>query len=483
MRHLLLLLLQADDFQADGSFYTSGLFFFVGRSYKMSHRGNLARMFGGGVASQRVAQGVVEIAQLKMTHDGVGSDTTPPFVPKQNLILAQTSVPQTAFQGSQYQIEFEIPRHLGKMLDNQLNFQITFPNTSGGALNASIMPTTFWCDAIEVLYNGNVVERVEREEIHQETVQYLTDPELLKQARRLNVDSTTGGTTTFPVPNGGITKSFWLPLWSNCLSSAQPYIRGFDGTWKYRLWLTNNIWATGDGLPNSGLSAPVLKQMYMYITEAGLQPGVESAVMSAHSQGAVYRTVIRNKWVKTESSIAANQEYQQTLTAFNTDSSALVLYVKPQDAFPLQRIQKLQIAGQDDFKNYVQIRDAANGELTIQLQADEVSVDASLYVPLTSVSTLPFTAATTPQDVKGLQKFYLFPFCSNLDKVLCEGKVAGGYLLTGQERIVINPATTLQGALTAANTFGDGGVQVCVVSYEYCKISIQNRQPSVRRTV
>jgi hypothetical protein len=221
----------------------------------------------------------------------------------------------------------------------------------------------------------------------------------------------------------------------------------------------------------------------MYITEAGLQPGVESAVMNAHSQGSVYRTVIRNKWVKTEPELTAGKEYQQTLTAFNTDSSALVLYVKPQDAYPLQRIQKLEIAGQDNFASYVQIRDAANGELTIQLQADEVAVDASLYVPLTSVSTLPFTAATTPEDVKGLQKFYLFPFCSNLDKVLAEGKVAGGYLLTGQERIVINPATTLSGALTAANTFGVGGVQVCVVSYEYCKISIQNRQPSVRRTV
>lgn len=440
--------------------------------------GNAARM-----TAQRAA-GIVEIAQLKMTHDGVGSDTTPPYVPKQNLILAQTSVPQNAFQGSQYQIEFEIPRHLGKMLDNQLNFQINFTNTTGALVQAAVMPTTFWCDAIEVLYNGNVVERVEREEIHQETSQYMTDPEFQKQARRLNLDKDTGGMVTFPVAaNSTVQKSFWLPLWANCLSSAQPYIRGFDGTWKYRLWLTNNIWATTDGLPSAGLAVPTLKQMYMYITEAGLQPGVESAVMSAHSQGAVYRTVIRNKWVKTEETIAANQEYQQTLTSFNTDSSALVLYVKPQDTFPYMRIQKLSLGGQDDFSNYVQIRDAANGELTIQLQPDEVSVDASLYVPLTSFSTLPFTAATTISDVKGLQKFYLFPFCSNLDKVLCEGKVAGGYLLTGQERIVIKPPTLLQGGLTAPNTFGTGGVQVCVVSYEYCKISIQNRQPSVRRTV
>jgi hypothetical protein len=439
---------------------------------------------GGGSKSQVKAQGAVEIAQLKQTHDGVGDDSTPPYVPKENLILAQTSVPSNPFSGSQYQIEFEVPRHLGKIVDNQLNFQISFANSTGSAIDVPVMPTTFWCDAIEVLYSGNVVERVEREEIHQETLQYLTDLEFRKQARRLNCDYVTGGLTTFSVPaNSTVQKSFWLPLWANCLASAQPYIRGFDGTWKYRLWLTNNIWSNSTGAAPAGITFN-LSQMYMYISEAGLQPGVESAVMSAHNQGCVYRTVIRNKWVKTEQSLPANKEYQQTLTSFNTDSCALNLYVKPQDTVPRERLQKLSLGGQDAYSNYVQIRDAANGELTIQLQPDEVVCDASLYTPLTSVSTEPFTALTDPAVCGGqIQKFYLFPFCSNLQKVLCEGKVAGGYLLTGQERIVINPSTTLQGALTAANTFGSGGIQVCVISYEYTKISVQGRQPSVRRTV
>jgi len=447
---------------------------------------NAVRPYGGGVSSQVRPQGAVEIAQLKFTHDGTGADSTPPYVPKKNLVLPQTSVPSNPFAGSQIQLEFEVPRHLGKMIDNQLNFQMTFTNSNATDVVVPIMPTTFWCDAIEILYNGNVVERVEREEIHQETLQYLQDQQFQKIARRLNCDATTGGLSSFTVPaTSTINKNFWLPLWANCLDSAQPYIRGFDGTWKYRLFLTNNIWSNATGTAPG--TVPVtfsLRQMYMYITEAGLQPGVESAVMSAHSMGSVYRTVIRNKWVKTEATLPANLEYQQTLTAFNTDSCALVLYVKPQDAFPYQRIQKLQIGAPDSFSNYVQIRDAANGELTIQLQPDEVANNASLYTPLTTVSTTPFDATSDPlTNVRGLQKFYLFPFCSNIQKVIDEGKVQGGYLLTGQERIVINPDRTLAGALTAANTFGTGGVQVCVISYEYCKISIQNRQPSVRRTV
>jgi len=440
----------------------------------------------GSSYSQRPAQAAPELAQIKMTHDGVGDDTTPPFVPKENLILAQTSVPSNPFQGSQIQLEFQVPKHLGKVIDNQLNFQITFTNSDTNPVTVALMPTTFWCDWIEVLYNGNVVEHIEREELHQETVQYMTDPELLKQARRMNINPQTGGLSTFVVPaSSAVKKSFWLPLWANAFASAQPYVRGFDGDWKFRLWLTNNFWANSTGTnPAPSTLSYSMTQMYMYMSEAGLQPGVESAVMNAHSSGAIYRTVIRNKWTKTEQQLPAGQEYQQTLTAFNTDSAALVLYVKPQDAYPYQRIQKLQIGSQDDYDAYVQIRDAANGELTIQLQPDEVAVDASLYVPLTSVSTLPYDSSTTTIiNATGLQKFYLFPFCSNIEKVLNEGKVSGGYLLTGQERIVIKPATTLAGAYTGSGTFGSGGVNVCVVSYEYTKISCQNRQPSVRRTV
>lgn len=442
---------------------------------------------GFGVKSAVRPQGAVEIAQIKMTHDGQGSDTTPPFVPKESQILPQTSVPSTPWQGSQVQLEFEIPRHLGKLVDAQLNFQLTLSNTGGGT--ATLMPTTFWCDAIETLYNGNVIERVEREEIHQETAQYLTDQEFKIMARLMNIDPATGGiAASIVIPSGGSTKAnFWLPLWANVLNSAQPYIRGFDGTFKLRLWLSNNIWATSDGLPDSGTSY-VLNQMYLYATEAGLQPGVESALMSAHNTGCVYRTVIRNKWVKTEQSISAGQEYQQTLTAFNTDSAGLNLYVQPQDSFPYQRLQKLELGAQKDSSSYVQIRDAANGELTIQLQPDYVNTKGALYVPIEQLYLVPFDAASTTNDnLTGLQKFYLFPFCSNMGKVVDEGKVGGGYLLTGQERIVINPATALTGAwdsgATPSPAFGTGGVRVVVVSYEYTKLSCQMRQPSVRRTV
>ena len=437
---------------------------------------------GFGVKSAPRPQGAVEIAQIKMTHDGQGSDTTPPFVPKESQILPQTPAPSVPWSGSQVQLEFEIPRHLGKMIDAQLNFQMTLLNSGGG--QATLMPTTFWCDAIETLYNGNVIERVEREEIHQETAQFLTQQEFQIMARLMNIDAATGGLTAgISVPAGSSVKAnFWLPLWANVLNSAQPYIRGFDGTFKLRLWLTNKIWATSDGLPDSGTTYR-LDQMYLYATEAGLQPGVESALMSAHNTGCVYRTVIRNKWVRTESSITAGQEYQQTLTSFNTDSAGLNLYVQPQDAQPRERLQKLELAAQKDSSSYVQIRDAANGELTIQLQPDYVNTKGALYVPIEPLFLVPFdSTATTTTDLVGLQKFYLFPFCSNLGKVLDEGKVGGGYLLTGQERIVINPATALTGAWNGS-TFGTGGVRVVVVSYEYTKLSCQMRQPSVRRTV
>ena len=435
------------------------------------------------------------IQQVVAAHDGKGDDKTPPYIPKENLVLCQTSVPTSAFGGAgtaQYQIEFVVPRHLGKVVDTQLNFQLTF-NTTGGRKTVAVMPTTFFCDAIETLYNGQVIERVEREECHQETVQYLTDQELNQVADRLNVDADTGGLNTFDI-SGSTTKSFWLPLWANVLNSAQPYVRGFSGEWRYRLFLTPNIWATSDGAPSSGVTLTQVSNIYMYCTEAQLQPGVESALNNAHNSGCLYRTVIRNKWTKGEPQLVAGQEYQQTLTAFNTDSAGLSLYVKPNPRIPREYIQKLELGTKDDVSSYIQIRDAANGELTIQLPPNNVVDKTNLYVPFPSVYKNVTMLANAGQNITGadpakgsIQKFYTFPFCPSIQKVVDEGHVGGGYLLTSQERVVINPAYTLNNALTSTGScdiVGSAtGVQVCVVSYEYCKLSCQAGQAATRRTV
>lgn len=455
-------------------------------------RSSFSGMRASGPAS--VAASYPVIQQVAAAHDGKGDDKTPPYIPKENLVLCQTSVPTSAFGGAgtaQYQIEFVVPKHLGKVVDAQINFQLEFVNP--GDTTVSVMPTTFFCDAIETLYNGQVVERVEREEIHQETVQYLTDQELNQIADRLNIDSSTGGLNTFQF-NASCTKSFWLPLWACAFGSAQPYVRGFSGEWRFRLFLTPNIWATADGASSGGTVA--VKNIYLYCTEAQLQPGVESALNNAHASGCLYRSVIRNKWTKGESQLVAGQEYQQTLTAFNTDSAALNLYVKPNASVPRQYIQKLELGDKDDVTSYIQIRDAANGELTIQLPPNDVVNKTNLFVPFPSVyknvtmltNTGSGNLVTGANPAAGsIQKFYLFPFCPSIQKVLDEGHVGGGYLLTGQERIVIKPQTTLNNALTSTGSCAvvgtATGVQVCCVSYEYAKLSCQGGQLVVRRTV
>jgi hypothetical protein len=230
----------------------------------------------------------------------------------------------------------------------------------------------------------------------------------------------------------------------------------------------------------------------MYCTEAQLQPGVESALNNAHNSGCLYRTVIRNKWTKGESQLVGGQEYQQTLTAFNTDSAALCLYVKPNPRYPREYIQKLELGTKDDTTAYIQLRDAANGELTIQLPPNNVIDKTNLFVPFPSVFKNVTMLANPGQNIAGanpaagsIQKFYLFPFCPSIQKVVDEGHVGGGYLLTGQERIVIQPSFTLNSPLTATGVAGapTAGVQVCCVSYEYTKLSCQAGQAATRRTV
>jgi hypothetical protein len=61
------------------------------------------------------------------------------------------------------------------------------------------------------------------------------------------------------------------------------------------------------------------------------------------------------------------------------------------------------------------------------------------------------------------QTTYIFPFCTNLTRVI-EGKSLGSYQLTGNERLVIQ---------TNANTIAAGS-QFVAISWDYAKLVVVN---------
>jgi hypothetical protein len=108
----------------------------------------------------------------------------------------------------------------------------------------------------------------------------------------------------------------------------------------------------------------------------------------------------------------------------------------------------------------LELRDSANAQLTITLPAGLIN---SFIMPVQT----PFNSAIT---LNSNYNIYLFPFSSNLLKVLETGKNLGGLRLSNQERIQFVPPAAL------------ATVKVCVISYEYSIMSVRGRVATITRS-
>jgi hypothetical protein len=286
-------------------------------------------------------------------------------------------------------------------------------------------------------------------------VSYSTDQELKQIARAINLDQGGGFAAAVPCSTTSTAiKTFYLPLWANFFSTAQPYIAGFNDQWRFRFTFAPGI-VVAAGTTAAGVSV-TLNSMTLYTTEANISDGAAAGLDAAHKTGILYRSVIRNKFSKSEASIPggnASTPYNQVLTTFGTDSAGLLVYA----------IKDSTAAG-DSLTTYaldsLELRDSANAQLTITLPAGLIN---SFIMPVQT----PFNSAIT---LNSNYNIYLFPFASNLLKVLETGKNLGGLRLSNQERIQFVPPA----ALTT--------VKVCVISYEYSIMSVRGRVATITRS-
>ena len=415
------------------------------------------KMWGRPQQTVSVNAAVPTAHQLDYNHDGQVAGNVVPNISKVYSILAKNTVPQTAWNGALNQVEYEFPQFLGKIVDNVLQFQVTVTGTdlSGANKVVQLSPTTTWFSRIEVLYNSQVVESVEPYETHTETVSYSTDQELKQIASAINLDQAGGFAAAVPCSTTSTAiKTFYLPLWANFFPTAQPYIAGFNDQWRFRFTFAPGI-VVAAGTTAAGVSV-ALNSMTLYTTEANISDGAAAGLDAAHKSGILYRSVIRNKFSKSEATIPggnASTPYNQVLTTFGTDSAGLLVYV----------IKDSTAAG-DSLTTFpldsLELRDSANAQLTITLPAGLIT---DFIMPVQT----PFNSAI---NLNSNYNIYLFPFSSNLLKVLETGKNLGGLHLSNQERIQFVPPA----ALTT--------VKVCVISYEYSIMSVRGRVATITRS-
>jgi len=395
---------------------------------------------------------VPQAQQVKYNHDGVAPESIVANVPKVHEVLPKSTVPTSPWNGTQYTVEFEIPQHLGKITDCVVQFDIETwcDDASGGSQR--LAPTTFWCERVETLYNAQVVENVEKDEIHNETVNYMTDQEFNTLRNLLNVSSTGSFQSAWSTSTTKARRRFYLPLWANFFATAQPFVRGFDAAWRFRLTLAADITHTSTTV-NAGASNHIgLTAMKLFITEATLSEGAQASLEAAHRSGIVYRSIIRNKFTKSEPSIPSSSDYNCVLTTFASDSAGLLVYIQPDSTAVSDFMSRSEL-------DFVGVRDSANAELTVALPGAFIEgFIMPQSVPITSILT---TNASNNN--------YLFPFCSSLQTVLESGKVLGGLKLTSQERIVLRPLASLSGR------------KFNCVSYDYATMAVRGGKPEIKR--
>lgn len=394
-------------------------------------------------------------ANVMDSHDGQANKSQPASVNKVYAIQPKNGTTSTPFNGSQYQIEFEFPNYLGKVIDAVLQFDMTFTTTSVTAEDLVLLPTTFWFDRCEVLYGNNVIESLDADQLHIETVVFDTDQEFRNLEIPVNIGSD-GGFKTLTI--GGataaaktLTQTFYLPLWASWFNTLQPFVKGFRDLFRLRFYTTKDI--VNAALTTATSITNTMPKVQMWATEAQMSDMATRRLEVHHKKGIVYKSILRNKWQKIDN-LDPTADYNQVVQTFTSDSAAVAIYARPNSTLPEDQLTRTPFL-------YAALLDSTGSELTQRLPDGLIKY---FVVP----ETVPFTSLITDQ---AKDSYYIFPLCSNLLSVLEDGQVRGGLKFSGNERILVKVA----GAVPVNNQI------VTALSWDYCVVNVSQGSASVER--
>jgi hypothetical protein len=403
-----------------------------------------------------------EAKHFPRPHDGIVEVDTPSSVPRTWQILPLQAVPTSAWQGgSQTMVEFLLPAYVGKVTSMNFEFDLQITDASG----AKLVPSFNFLQRIETYIGGAVVESVEADELLQESFLYLTDQEKQTIAPSVNIAPNSAGFNDVTYAAGSF-PTFWLPVWSNILNTAQPFVQGIQQELRLRLWFNTSIYQSGTG---SGVS---LQNMYLWVTEQVMSDTATRALHDAHQSGITYHSIIRDKFISSQASLPLESQFQVQMTSFTNQTAGLAVYVRPATT-----------SNQNIFTKYpmdqLQLKDANNSDLTILTKGQQIVTFQN-----------PWSVGCSPNN-NPQPAVYVFPFSTNLLAVLREGKVLGGYQLTSMERINVYAAAnapyttwnsgTQSSAIAYTPATGNSltNVQIVAIAYEYVRLEVARRSLKV----
>jgi hypothetical protein len=343
-------------------------------------------------------------------------------------------------------VDFVLPRTIGKVLDMVLQIDVTVT----GATDTFLPPTPYWFERLETSLGGSApIETVNKDEFFLESLMFLDLQDFQTVAPMVNINSD-GSFKSSGSTNKITTGRYFMPLWANCLMTAQPYLRGFNSEWKLR-FLLSNLQPTL--APSSSAATVAVTGLRLLIVEAQLPPNIEQRLAYQHSKGITYNTINRVRHIDTKAITATDNEF--TLTTFGNESAGLVVYIRAADSS--SDYSKLGARGK---ASAINLRDAQGNNY----YAANLDANFNLYF------YAPWTTTREPLANNTCNNNFTLPFSANLSAVLADGRDLGAYALGGKEKVVLS----LTAGNVSDNTTALGATQVFVaVSYDYLRIKVK----------
>ena len=420
---------------------------------------------------------VASLAQaqsIPLATDGLADASVPASVPKWNLILPQNPIAQLG-SGVEQQLDFNIQcQDVGKIQ----NILVNFNYSTASAKTPTIVPTPYFVNRVDFFApDGSTLETVYNDSLWVETCSLLTDQAVNTVAPLFNfavngtnavsgqadvaITAGAAGTAAItgtlntskftnvvafsPATTASTTYNHWLSLNNTFLGATQPYLRGCgSGYFKIRLYLSPNLASDGSSSTQGTLTS---NWTYLWVQEAVLSDNAERALMAAHRSGIQYSSVVRNQYSLTMAAVASGGVSSTLqLQGFFAESAGLYFLFKPSNS-NANCLTRTPVG-------YLYLQDSQGRQLTQNMSTQ--LIEAIVSPSVVAVSSYFINAAS--------QTTYIFPFCTNLTRVI-EGKSLGSYQLTGNERLVLQTDHT--------NSIGAGSI-FNAISWDYSKLVVVN---------
>ena len=381
----------------------------------------------------------------------VASGSTPPGafkvpnVPKVSY-ADPTSIATTYAWGTN--VEFSLPKTIGKVIDMVLQVDITVATA-----DVALPPTPYWFESIITSLGGSqAIETVWKDECFQETLAFLDIQDFQTIAPMVNIgaDGSWNKDETKASEKVAVgTKRFFLPLWANCLMTAQPYLKGFNSDWRLKFLLSTTAPILG------GSGTVTVNALRILITEAQLPPSIEAKLARQHMGQVTYNTINRLRHTDAKMPSASGVAEYVTTTLCN-ESAGILTYIRANDNSA--NYSKL---GQRCPVSNINLRDAQGNPY----YSTDLDGNFNLYF------LSPWSVKGEPLAGNQGKYNYLLPFSSHVGAVLQDGRDLGAYACSGREKVCL---TFSSGDITALTANCGTNPLFVAVSYDYMRIKVKN---------